>query len=65
MIKTKIARIRPPEPAKALPTLPPRPFYSEDAKKLKPLVLQSEKTIDTLFDQAVFFKFESRRLRYS
>ena len=54
MIKTKIAQIRPPEPAKALPTLPPRPFYSEDAKKLEPLVLQSEKTIDTLFNQAVF-----------
>lgn len=54
MIEIKIAQVRPPEPAKSLPTLPPRPFYSEEAKKLKPLVLQSEKTIDTLFNQAVF-----------
>ncbi len=54
MIKTKVAQIRPPEPAKSLPTQPPRPFYSEDAKKLNPLVLQSEKTIDTLFNQAAF-----------
>jgi hypothetical protein len=54
MIKTKIAQIRPPESAKSLPTLPPQPFYLEGAKKLKPLVLQSEKTIDTLFNKAFF-----------
>ena len=42
----KIAQVRRPGPTNSLPTLPPRPFYSEDTKKLKPLVLQFEKTIE-------------------